>query len=161
MLMFISLSLGLCVAERFAVSSFLVNDFLLYGCLISALVAIVFTYLKKFSDMLLYDWFSSSTLLVWFAYWKPLFEKDSPMFFFYPLYFAMTTSLIILLLNNRYRIDETTKKYMQRWDRESAMPAWSLMTFVLGSLALLQHYQIYPVLMTLLVLRFAFSLCLE
>lgn len=161
MLVFIGLSLGLCVAERFGVSSFLVNDFFLYGALISALAAIICTFLNKFSDTVCCDWFSGSTLFVWFAYWKPLFETDSPMFFYYPLYFAMITALIILLLNNRYRIDNATKEYMRHWDKERAMPAWSLMACVLGSLTLLQHYQTYPVLMTLLVLRFAFSMCLE
>ncbi|CAG1022129.1 hypothetical protein DOJK_01462 [Patescibacteria group bacterium] len=162
MLIFIGLSLGLSVLVEFADTSFLVNDIVLYGSLISALAAIISAFFKKFSDTVSYDWFSVSTLFVWFAYWKPLFEKDSPMFFFYPLYFSMMSALIIFLLNNQVqRIDKPTKEYMQRWEKERAIPAWALMSCVLGSLAALQHYQAYPVLMTLLVLRFAFSMCLE
>lgn len=161
MLVFIALSLGLCFLEEFADSSFFTHDFFIYAALISALAAIVATFLKTFSDTLSYDWFASSSLLLWFAYWKPLFEPQSPIFFFYSLYFAMMTALILLLSTNHHRIDQQTKEYMRYWDKERVMPAWFVMLCVLGSLAAVQHYQLFPVLMTLLTLRFAFSMSLK
>ena len=162
MLAFISLSLGLCFIEQFSDARWLVSDFFIYAGLVIALIAIVGIFLKKFSDTVAYDLFSSSTLLLWFAYWKPLFEPDSPMFFFYPLYFAVMSAFITLLLSNQaHRIDKQTKQYMRYLDKERVMPAWSLMLCILGSLEVRQHYQLYPVLMTLLMLRFAFSNCIK
>ncbi len=162
---FISLSLALCYIEQRASSlqTLLVSPFFIYAGLAIALISVVGMFFKKLPDKVGYDSFSSGTLLLWIAYWKtlPLFSSDSPIFFFFPLYFALMSAFITLFLTNqRHKIDKESLRYMQRFDRERVIPAWSLMLCVLGSLALEQHYQLYPVMMTLLMLRFAFSVCL-
>ena len=164
MLVFILLSLGLCVVKQFipSLQSILLSDFFIYAGLAVALAGIIGLFLEKISEVVAYDTFSSATLLLWFAYWQPLFEPNSPMFFFYPLYFALMSAFITLFLSNQgHRIDKETLSYMRYLDKERILPAWTLMLCVLGSLELRQHYQLYPVLMTLLMLRFAFSSCIE
>jgi hypothetical protein len=166
MLVFISLSIALCFLIEIAspLQTILSSPPFIYIGLTCSVLSIVATFFKKLSDNIAYDAFSSSTLLLWFAYWKPmpLFTADSPVFFYFPLYFALMTAFFILLLTNEnQRIDKETLQYMQRFDKERAMPAWALMLCVLGSLEVTQHYMLYPVLMTLLILRFAFSRCLQ
>jgi hypothetical protein len=164
MLIFILLSLGLCVVKQFSpnLQPVLWSEFFIYAGLIVALASVIGSFLKRCSDAVAYDAFSSATLLLWFAYWQPLFEPDAPIFFFYPLYFALMSAFITLFLSNQgHRIDKATLNYMRYLDKERILPAWTLMLGVLGSLELRQHYQLYPVLMTLLMLRFAFSSCIE
>jgi hypothetical protein len=166
MLVFISLSLALCYIAQTpgSLSVLLTSEYFVYGGLVIALASIAGVFLKKLSDRAGYDAFSSSTLLLWFAYWKPMpfFTADSPVFFFFPLYFALMSAFITLFLSNRnHKIDKESLGYMRRFDKERLMPSWSLMLCVLGSVEVTQHYQLYPVMMTLLMLRFAFSSCLE
>jgi hypothetical protein len=142
----------------------LTSPLVIYVGLTLGLVSIVGVFFKKLPDRIGYDAFSSSTLLAWFAYWKPMpfFSADSPIFFYFPLYFALMSAFMTLFLSNRsHKIDKESLQYMQYLDKERIMPAWSVMVCVLASLEATQHYQLYPVLMTLLMVRFAFSSCLQ
>jgi hypothetical protein len=166
MLVFISLSIALCFLIEIAspLQTLLSSPPFIYIGLTGSILSIVVVFFKKLSDNIAYDAFSTSTLILWFAYWKPMpmFTADSPVFFYFPLYFALMAAFFILLLTNQsQQIDRETLQYMHHIDKERAMPAWSLMLCVLGSLAVTQHYMLYPVLMTLLMLRFAFSSCLQ
>lgn len=166
MLVFIFLSLALCylVQVQSSLSIMLTSEYVIYSGLVIALATIVALFFKKLPEKIGYDTFSSSTLLLWFAYWKPMpfFKEDSPVFFFFPLYFALMSAFITLFLSNQnHRIDKESLAYMRHFDQERMMPAWSLMLCVLASVEVTEHYQLYPVLMTLLMLRFAFSSCLE
>ncbi|MSP27892.1 MAG: hypothetical protein EXR80_05515 [Methylococcales bacterium] len=136
----------------------------MYGGLVLALVSSAGMLFKKLTDTIGYDAFSSSTLLLWFAYWKPMpiFTEDSPIFFFFPLYFALMSAFLTLFLSNQgHKIDKESLALMRRFDKERIMPAWSLMLCVLASLPVTQHYQLFPVMMTLLMLRFAFVSCVQ
>ncbi len=164
MLVFIALSLGLCFIQEFndSLLIILVSPFFIYAGLASALVGIVSMFFNKLPIIVGYELFSGGTLLLWFAYWKTLFKPDSPIFFFFPLYFALMSAFITLFLSDQsHRLDKESLRYMKYLDEERILPAWSLMVCVLISLEMRQHYQLYPVLMTLLMLRFAFSSCLQ
>lgn len=166
MLLFIALSLGLCFIEQSShpLQAILVSPIFIYIGLMTALVSIVGIFFKKIPNAIGYDAFFSGTLLFWFAYWKPMpfFGTNSPVFFFFPLYFALICAFITLFLSNQnHRIDKESLDYMRRFDKERMMPAWFLMLCVLASVEVVQHYQLYPVMMTLLMLRIAFSACLE
>ncbi|MEQ1527930.1 MAG: hypothetical protein ABL925_01335, partial [Methylococcales bacterium] len=91
-----------------------------------------------------------------------LFTDDSPIFFFFPLYFALLTAFVTLFFSaERQRPDQQTKQQMQLIADKSRLKPWLIMLCVLGSLEVQEHYLLYPVLMTLLILRFALSSCLE
>ncbi len=114
--LFIVLSLALCFMVQTASSlqSALVTPLLIYIGLAVAIVSIFGNLFKKWPAIIWYDIFSSSTLLVWFAYWKPLFKDDSPIFFFYPLYFALMTAFVSLFfIGQRDKIDDESFRFMQ------------------------------------------------
>jgi len=166
MLVFISLSLVLCYLAQTPspLSQILISPYIIVGGLVLALVSSAGMLFKKLPDRIGYESFSCSTLLLWFAYWKPmpLFNGDSPIFFFFPLYFALMSAFLTLFLSNQgHKIDKESLTLMRRLDKERIMPAWSLMLCVLASLPVTEHYQLFPVMMTLLMLRFAFANCVQ
>lgn len=162
--LFIVLSLALCFMVQTASSlqGALVTPLLIYISLAVAIISILGSLFKKLSAITWYDIFSSSTLLVWFAYWKPLFKGDSPIFFFYPVYFALMTAFVSLFfIDQRHKIDDESFRLMQILSKKSINQPWIIMLCVLGSLELQQHFLLYPVMMTLLIIRFALAICLE
>lgn len=162
--LFILLSLTLCFMVQTASSlqSVLATPILIYICTPVAIISIVGSLFKKLSALIWYDIFSSSSLLVWFAYWKPLFKDDSPIFFFYPVYFALMTAFVSLFfIGQRHKIDNESFHFMQFISTKSIIQPWVVMLCVLGSLELQQHFLLYPVMMTLLIMRFALAGCLE
>jgi hypothetical protein len=127
-----------------------------------AITSILGSVFKKQWILIWYDIFSSSTLLMWFAYWKPLFKDDSPIFFFYPLYFALVTAFVSLFfIGQRHKIDEESFRFMRSYSKKNLLQPWVLMVCVLGSLGLQQNFMLYPVMMTLLIIRFALTSCME
>jgi hypothetical protein len=145
-----------------SLQSILVTPLLIYISLAVAIISIFGSVFKKSSAIIWYDIFSSSTLLVWFAYWKPLFKDDSPIFFFYPVYFALMTAFVSLFfIGQRHKIDDESFRLMQILSKKSIIQPWVIMLCVLGSLELQQHFILYPVMMTLLIMRFALANCLE
>jgi hypothetical protein len=142
--------------------SLLVTPLLIYIGLAVAIVSIFGNLFKKWPAIIWYDVFSSSTLLVWFAYWKPLFKDESPVFFFYPLYFALMTAFVSLFfIGQRDKIDDESLRFMLSLSKKPIIQPWLIMLCVLGSLELEQHFMLYPTLMTLLIMRFALAGCLE
>jgi len=145
-----------------SLQSVLVTPVLIYIGLAVAITSVLGSLFKKLPAIIGYDIFSSSTLLVWFAYWKPLFKDDSPVFFFYPVYFALMTAFVALFfIGQRHKIDDESFRFMQSLYKKSIIQPWVIMLCVLGSLELQQHFMLYPVMMTLLIMRFALASCLE
>jgi hypothetical protein len=162
--LFIFLSLALCFIMQNASSlqSILEMPLLMYVSLAVAIISIFGSMFKKLSDIIWYDIFSSSALLVWFAYWRPLFKDDSPIFFFYPVYFALFTAFVSLFfIGQRHKIDDESFHFMQSYAKKNVLQAWVLMVAILVSLAFQQQFMLYPVMMTLLIMRFTLMSCLE
>jgi hypothetical protein len=162
--LFIFLSLALCFVEQTTalLQNLLISPLFLYAGLTLAIISIAGIAFKKMPTTLWYDIFASSSLIVWFAYWKPLFNDDAPMFFFYPLYFALITAFVFLIvIGQQQKIDDESFKFMKSLSKKSIIQPWIIMLCVLASLELQQHFLLYPILMTLLIIRFALSSCLE
>lgn len=161
---FITVSLILSFSGQFAssVQSLLISPLFIYigtGVAILSIAGVIF---KKLPTKIGYDIFAGSTLLVWFAYWKMLFNEDSPIFFFFPLYFAFMTAFVSLfLINQRHKIDYETFRRMQSLSEMKGLQPWFVMSCVLVTLEFQKHYLLFPVMMTLLIMRFALSSCLE
>jgi hypothetical protein len=158
----LSLALGFLVQTASSLQSLLVTMGVIYVSLGVAIISIVGSQFKKLQSIIWYDIFSSSTLLVWFAYWKPLFKDDSPIFFFYPIYFALMTAFVALFfIGQRNKIDNESFIFMQSLAKKIIIQPWVIMVCILGSLELQQHFMLYPTLMTMLILRFALAGCIE
>lgn len=161
---FIAFSLALCllVQADSSLQSIFVTPLLIYSSLAVAIISIIGSLYKKFSAIIWYDIFSSSTLLFWFAYWRALFKDDSPIFFFYPLYFALMTAFVSLFfIVQRHKIDADSIRLMRDLSNKSIFQPWVVMLSVLGSLQFQQQFTLYPVMMTLLIIRFTLASCLE
>ena len=158
----LSLALSFMVQSASPLQNKLISPLFIYVGIGLAIISILGILYKKISQKIWYDIFASSMLLAWFAYWKPIFNEDSPIFYLYPLYFAFMTAFVSLFfISQRHRIDDETLRQMQSLSDKSRLKPWIVMICVMASLELQQDYLLYPITMTLFILRFALSSCLE
>jgi hypothetical protein len=158
----LSLSLSYLVETANPYQALLISPFVIYSGVVCAILSVIGIFFKKFQENIWYDLFFSSTLLTWFASWKPFFNEESPMFFFFPLYFALATAFAwFVVIGGRQKIDRQTYDYMKAFVEKSGFEPWLLMLLVMGSLLLHQHFSLFPVLMTLLIIRFTLSGCVQ
>ncbi len=119
-------------------------------------------YLKKIPTVVWHDAFASSTLLVWYAYWQPQFPADAPMFFFFPLYFALLTSIVtITLINKSEYFDRESVEHLRYLEKSTRFNTAALVAMVLISLLITRHYALYPITMTFFIIRHTMIACLE
>ncbi|MBT9096952.1 hypothetical protein KFZ76_04390 [Methylovulum psychrotolerans] len=164
MFIFIGLSLALCflLQAESPWLAYLVSPWVLYGGLAVALGCTVAMAVDKGWARLWHDLFSGSVLLVWYAYWQPLFKDDTPVFFAYALYFVFMAAFIeLFFIGQRENIDKEVLRQLQVLAQNFRVKSWMVMLLVLYSLDLLEHYMLYPVAMTLLMARFALSTYLQ
>ncbi|MFA5982890.1 MAG: hypothetical protein WC782_02640 [Methylococcaceae bacterium] len=136
----------------------LVSPIVIYVGLGVAIISLFGLLTRLLSETICIDGFASSSLLVWFAYWKPEFNEDAPIFFFFPLYFALITAFVsFVLVNQSQHMDEKSLQQMQKLVHRQRLKPWLIMLGILVSLYFEDHYLIYPTLVTLLIMRFALS----
>lgn len=158
----LSLCLSYLVETASPFQTLLVSPVITYLGLAFAVISIIGVFFNKVPELMGYDLFASSALLTWFASWKPFFTEDSPMFFFFPLYFALAAAFAsLILIGQRHRIDRQTYEHMRAFVEKSGMEPWILMILILGSLKLQHHFMLFPVLMSLFLVRFTLSGCLQ
>ncbi len=118
--------------------------------------------IKIFSSNIWYDLFATGTLLTWFAYWHPLFKNDTPMFFLFPFFYAFLTILFyILLTSKKDRFDQESIEHMQYFSKKGQFHPGLIVTAILISLLLTNHYLLYPVLMSIFIVRYTMTSCLK
>ena len=164
MFIFIALSLALCflVQTSSPLLDTLDEPVFLYSGFALAVSGIAGMMFKKKAAKLWHDVFAGSVLIAWFAYWRSLFNEDSPIFFFFPLYFVFMAAFIELFFTDQdHKTDALTLRQMQALANHNIVQPWVIMLGVLASLGLPQHYLLYPVSVTLLLIRFALSNYLE
>ncbi|MGR8980799.1 MAG: hypothetical protein ACU84H_12025 [Gammaproteobacteria bacterium] len=158
----ISLILSFIVQTDNPLRSVLSSSPFIYVGLFGAVVSIIGSVLKKWPERFWTDIFASSALILWFAYWQPFFKEESPMFFFFPLFFAIIASFFSLaFITQRDKLDTDTLKHMRILSEQLGLQPWVIMLCILGSLELQEHFQVFPVMVTLLVLRYTLSRCIE
>ena len=105
-----------------------------------------------------YDGFATGALLVWFPYWYPLFKKDAPMFYFFPLYFVLLTAGVTLLFLRRDDwVDQESLKSMLHFSNKLRFHPGIIASTVLISLEIHNHFLIFPITMTLFIMRYTFT----
>jgi hypothetical protein len=119
-------------------------------------------YLKKASTPTWHDGFATGCLLAWYAYWQPQFGNNAPMFFFFPLYYSLLTSIVTLtLINKSEDFDQESITHLRLLNKISRLNINTLVVFVLASLLITSHYMLYPIAMTLFIIRHTITVCLE
>jgi len=105
-----------------------------------------------------YDGFAVGALLVWFSYWYQLFKKDAPMFYFFPLYLALLTAGVTLLFLRRDDwVDQENLKGLRRFSKMPRFHPGIIASAVLISLEIHSHFLLFPVTMTLFIMRYTFT----
>lgn len=131
------------------------------GILIMA-ASIAIGYLKKAASIHWHDGFACGGLLVWYAYWQGQFDADALLFWLYPLYFALLTSVVTLALINKsdyFDVDSVQQlRYLEKITRFE-MPV--VIGFVFIGLLVTRHYALYPMSMTFFIVRHTMIVCLE
>jgi hypothetical protein len=164
MYIFTAIALGLTylVQTNHFLQMIILKPTVCYGAIGLSIICILGTFFKKLPDAISYDLFAGCATIAWFSDWKPHFTSDSPMFFFFPLYFSLLAACAsLIVIRHNYSIDPTTQHYMKAFIKKSGFEPWLIMIFVLISLALKQHFMLFPVFMTLLVIRYALAGCLK
>ncbi|MGZ5576083.1 MAG: hypothetical protein ACXWEV_04325 [Methylobacter sp.] len=131
-------------------------------CLAAMAISLLAGYLKKVPSIVWHDGFATSCLLVWYAYWAPQFDGDAPMFFFFPIYFSLLTSIVTFtLINKSEDFDQETIRQLRYLEKINRFNLSAIVAFVLVSLLITQHYTLYPIAMTLFIMRHTMITCLE
>jgi hypothetical protein len=134
----------------------------LYISLAMMAVSLLAGYLKKVPTVIWHDGFMTSCLIIWYAYWAPQFNDDAPMFFFFPLYFALLTSIVTFtLINKSEDFDQETIRQLRYLEKINRFSISAIVAFVLISLLITRHYTLYPIAMTLFIMRHTMIACLE
>lgn len=98
----------------------------------------------------------------WYAYWTPQFNDDAPMFFFFPLYYSLFTLIVTLtLINKSEYFDQESIVQLRYLEKNSRFNIGMIIAFVLLSLLVTRHYALYPIAMTLFIIRHTMIACLE
>lgn len=157
-----SLSLAILVQSQNIVLQLLASPVALVMGLIIMFASLLAGYLKKIPTTAWHDGFASGSLLVWYAYWQPQFNNDAPMFFFFPLYYALLTSILTLaLINKSPYFDHESVAYLRHLEKITRFDMSVIIALVLISLLITRHYALYPMAMTFFVIRHTMLICLE
>ena len=161
---FLNLYLGFLLKEESFFHDLFSSDFTLYagvGLLVVNFIASCFKF-SKIPFKLRYDLFAIGSLLVWISYWPPFFRFGSPMFQYFPMYFALITALFsVVFITKRENMDPDALSLLQWLSDSGRFNPIVIMIAVMISLALPQHFLLFPVTVTLLVMRFALASCLN
>jgi hypothetical protein len=110
---------------------------------------------KKISFALRYDLFTLGSLLVWFTYWPPFFREGSPVLYTFPLYFAfISATFSLLFMTQRESISKEDISILTGLPGFVLSNPLFIMLGVIVALALPQHFMLYPIAITLLIIRF-------
>ncbi len=130
-----------------------------FGCVA---VSILMSFFPRIYDGFKYNLFSVGCLIVWFADWSRIFGLEAPIFYSYPIYFALLSVAIThLVINQVERFDDDQVKLMRiiySW-RFFKPPVLAIAALI--SLSFPSHYLLYTVAMTFLLISYAFEICLQ
>lgn len=156
----LNLALGYLVGTQLPMLQYFLSDAAIYIGIACVVVALVIAPLRKSAAW--YDVFACGTLLIWLPYWYPDFRDGSPVFFYFPLFFALVSACFSLVfIKPRSEIDEQTLVFLQWLSDSGRFHPGVIVVFVLAALFFKQHFLLYPVSMTLLVMRYALARCLQ
>ncbi len=117
---------------------------------------------KRINFDFCYDGFAIGVLLMWFTYWQQIFNAEAPMFYLFPLYFALVTAAVTLLFLRRDELlDEDTLRAMPTFSGTLNLHPAIIATSVLISIAIPDQFLLFPTTMTLFIMRFTFSSYLD
>jgi hypothetical protein len=126
------------------------------------IASLVVGYFKKRPTIQWHDAFATASLLVWYGYWRPQFNDDTPMFFVFPLYFTFMASMLTLgVINKSIDFDLGSIEYLRYVEKLTRVDFSVNVAFVFIGLLVTKHYALYPMAMTFFFMRHTFIVCSE
>ncbi len=159
----INLVIAFLVYEGSQVSTVFLSDPLFYIGAFFLLGSFVLTVLKNslLSFRLRYDLFAIGAVLVWYVYWPPFFVHDTPVFHYYPLYFVFITTVFSMFFVTRPElIDSETLSWLQWLSDSGRFNPVFIMLLVMLSLLFPEHFLLFPISISLWVMRYVLACCL-
>lgn len=127
-------------------------------CVILSLIA---GYSKKVSPSVWYDMLGCSILFTWLSYWLSLFDIEAPMFFFFPLFFAVMTAFVdIKFIHKKKHFDHESIETIKYYSSRSLLHPALIISLVLLSILITSHFLLFPVFMNAFIVRYTLSSCL-
>ncbi len=155
---FCSLSIGFLVKTDSPFLSLIISPVTLYLGFGFILCSAIATLSKRIHFSYAYDGFSTGALLVWFSYWHQFFKNETPMFYFFPLYFAFVTALVtVIFLKRDDWVDQESLTAMQHFSNFLRFHPITIAALVLISLEMHSHFLLFPTMMTLFIMRYVFT----
>ncbi len=165
--MYLFILLNLCIVfflnDDSTFRTMFLSDYFIYIGAILLLCGFVMAWVKfkKINYRIRYDLFAVGALLVWFSYWPDFFREGSPLFYLYPTYFAFITALFSLVfITKRERIDPDALDWLEWLSDTGRFNPLIIMACVIISLFLPQQFILFPLTMSLLIMRFTLACCL-
>lgn len=157
------LLLAFLVKSQSVYLSFLLEQWVWVAGSAAALVFLLLGWWKKLSSTVWHDGFATAVLWAWYSDWQPLFDHDAPMLYLFPIYYALLTGWMTLtVINKSPRFDSASRDYLIYLQHNLARFDTGLLAcLVLVSLFVSEHYLLYPIAMTLFIVRFTLQRCLE
>jgi len=142
---------------------FLIGQPVWLVCVGVAVIFLIGGGLKKLSSSVWHDGFATGVLWAWYSDWPPLFSSDAPMFYVFPGYYAiLSTWMTLAVVNKSARLDTDSREALRYFQQNLArFDTRVLAGLVLVSLMFPEHYLVYPIAMTLFVIRYTLQRCLE
>ncbi len=158
----LSLLLSFSVAAEIHQVFILYSEYLMYLGFIFITASMVMYAFHAFPCRIHYDGFATGSLMVWFPYWYPDFIEGSPVFIYFPLYYAFVTAVTSLIfIINKENVEAETLTLMQWLSDSGRFHPVMIALFVLAGVYFKQHFLLYPVAITLLVSRYALARTLQ
>lgn len=160
----VNLFLGLLLKNDSSYGFLLLSDYFLYAGAILLIVNFIATGIKtrKISFTLRYDLFAVGSIFICFSTWPPFFREGSPLFYVLPLYFSFIAAFFTLLCtNSKNGIDRDETNQLHMLPNFVISSPLIIMIFVIVSLALPQHFMLFPIAINLLIARFALACYLD
>ena len=130
-----------------------------FGCVA---VSVLMSFFPRIHDGFKYNLFCVGCLIVWFADWSRIFGLEAPIFYSYPVYFALLSVAIThLVINQTERFDDDQVKLMRIIYNWKPFKPPVLAAGALVSLSFPSHYLLYTVAMTFMLISYAFGICLQ
>jgi hypothetical protein len=154
--------LAILVISKSPFLNLLANPFaLVFGILVMS-ASLFLGYRKKISTLNWHDGFTTGSLLTWYAYWQPQFPPEAPMFFAYPVYYALFTAFLTLnLINKCQYFDLESVKNLRYLDSKLMLGMDAGVIFIFIGLIITRHYALYPMAMTFFLVRHTMKICVE
>ncbi|MCK5831533.1 MAG: hypothetical protein KAH20_14655 [Methylococcales bacterium] len=160
----VNLLLGLLLKSDTSDIFLLLSNYFQYTGSVLLLITFIATGIKtkQISFTFRYDLFAVGSILIWFSYWPPFFREGSPMFYILPLYFAFLTAFFTLVgINSKNGAQQDEINQLYRLPNFVISSPLIIMTCVIISLTLPQHFMLFPIAITLLVARYSLACYLD